>query len=205
MPDPTSVRAYATRNTLRALEELAAGPCSAPELAARLAIGDRAARKLLQRCEVEGWASQGDWHHRRYAPTLRLAAVARRLLDEAVLLKQAGPTLMALAERGGASSIWIRDADRDRALCVLRCAPGGDAAPEVLLGEPVPLASCAPGRVLAGADAALDPGALGAAPVHDEWRTLVAAVALAPARPADAAAVAAAGRTITALIRDGVL
>jgi hypothetical protein len=112
---------------------------------------------------------------------------------------------MALAERGGASSLWIRDADRDRALCVLRCAPGGQEWPEVLLGAPVPLDSCAPGRVLAGADPALDPAALGAARVCDERGRLIAAVALDAARPADAAAVAFAGRIITDLIRDGVL
>lgn len=202
MPDPSTVRAYATRNTLRALEELAAGPCSAPELAARLAIGERAARKLLQRCALEGWATQGDWHHRRYAPTLRLAAVARRALDESPLLHFAGPQLQDLASRGGrTSSLWIRDADPGRALCVMRCAPGGGWPAEVVLGTPVPLHRCAPGRVLAGDPTA---GAPGAAPIHDEHGTLIAAIALHPAASSDGTAVADAGRTITALIRDGV-
>lgn len=200
MPDPSTVRAYATRNTLRALEELAAGPCSAPELAARLGCGERAARKLLQRCALEGWATQGDWHHRRYAPTLRLAAVARRTLDESALLHFAGPQLQDLAGRGGrSSSLWIRDADRDQALCIMRCAPGGGAPPEIVLTPPVPLDRCAPGRVLSG-----EPASPGAAPIHDEHGTLVAAIALTPATPADARAVATAARTVTALIRDGV-
>ena len=43
-----------------------------------------------------------------------------------------------------------------------------------------------------------------AAPVHDERGTLIAAIALTPATPAAAAAVAGAGRMVTALIRDGV-
>jgi DNA-binding IclR family transcriptional regulator len=203
MPDPSTVRAYATRNTLRALEELAAGPCSAPELAARLAIGERAARKLLQRCALEGWAAQGDWHHRRYLPTLRLAAVARRALDASPLLHHAGPQLQDLAALGGrTSSLWIRDADHDRALCVMRCSPGGGWPAEVVLGTPVPLHRCAPGRVLAGDTAA---GAPAAAPIHDERGTLIAAIALHPATAADAPAVTHAGDTITALIRDGVL
>jgi DNA-binding IclR family transcriptional regulator len=199
MPDPSNVRAYATRNTLRALEELAAGPCSAPELAARLAIGERSARKLLQRCALEGWAAQGDWHHRRYTPTLRLAAVARRALDESALLHFAGPQLQDLARRGGrTSSLWIRAADGDHALAVMRCLPGGGAPPEVVLGTPVPLHRCAPGRVLAGATTS------GATPIHDERGTLIAALAISPATPADDRALAAAGRTITELIRDGV-
>jgi DNA-binding IclR family transcriptional regulator len=199
MPDPSAVRAYATRNTLHALEVLAAGPCSAPELASRLLIGDRSARKLLQRCALEGWASQGDWHHRRYEPTLRLAAIARQLLDEATLFRHADATLQGLAECGGEASLWIRDAGRERALCVFRCAGGGLAAPFVDLGAPVPLASCGAGRVLAGGVAH------DAAPVFDERGTLIAAVALTPARPGDADEVAAAGRMISELIRDGVL
>jgi DNA-binding IclR family transcriptional regulator len=203
MPDPSTVRAYATRNTLRALEELAAGPCSAPELATRLGCGERAARKLLQRCALEGWAAQGDWHHRRYAPTLRLAAVARHLLDESALLQFAGPQLQDLAGRGGrTATLWIRAADGDHALPVMRCAHGGGAPAEVVLGAPVPLHRCAPGRVLAGDTAG---GAPAAAPVRDERGNLIAAIALTPAAPADAAAVADAGRMITALIRDGVL
>ena len=47
-------------------------------------------------------------------------------------------------------------------------------------------------------------GAPGAAPIHDEHGTLIAAIALHPAASSDGTAVADAGRTITALIRDGV-
>jgi DNA-binding IclR family transcriptional regulator len=200
MPDPATVRAYATRNTLRALEELAAGPCSAPELAARLAIGERSARRLLQRCAVEGWAIQGDFHHRRYAPTLRLAALARQALDESALLHFAAPQLQDLAARGGrTSSLWIRDPARDAALPIMRCAPGGGAPPEITLGAPSPLHRSAPGRVLSGT------AAPGAAPIHDEHGTLIAALAISPASAADSDAVTASARIITSLIRDGVL
>jgi DNA-binding IclR family transcriptional regulator len=208
MPDPSAVRAYGTLNTLRALEELAAGPpLSAPVLAARLGIGERSARKLLQRCALEGWAAQGDWHHRRYAPTLRLAAVARQLLDEVWLLRFAAPQLQDLASLGGVtSSLWVRDADRDRALPVMRCAVGGGTPAEVVLGTPVALDRCAPGRVLAGAEPGVaELGTLGVAPVFDERGALVAAVYASPAHPADAAAVANAGRIVTELIRDGVM
>jgi DNA-binding IclR family transcriptional regulator len=203
MPDPATVRAYATRNTLRALEELAAGPCSAPELAERLAIGERSARKLLQRCAVEGWATQGDWHHRRYSPTLRVVTLARQALDESALLHFAAPQLQDLAARGGrTSSLWIGDLDRDRALQIMRCSPGGGWPPEITLGPPIPLHRCAPGRLLSGSTTTETPGA---APIHDEHGTLIAAIAISPATSTDTRAVADAGRIITSLIRDGVL
>ena len=76
---------------------------------------------------------------------------------------------------------------------------GGGAPPEVVLGTPVPLHRCAPGRVLSGETAS------GAAPIHDERGTLIAAIAITPASTADEPAVTHAAHTITALIRDGVL
>jgi DNA-binding IclR family transcriptional regulator len=199
MPDPATVRAYATRNTLRALEELAAGPCSAPELAARLSIGERSARRLLQRCALEGWATQGDFHHRRYAPTLRLAALARRTLEESALLHFARPQLQDLAARGGTSSLWIHDTDHTSALQIMHCPPGGTTPPEITLGPPIPLTHCSPGRTLSGQTTP------GSAPIHDEHGTLIAAIAITRASSTDTTAVSNAARIITSLIRDGVL
>jgi hypothetical protein len=194
MPDPATVRAYATRNTLRALEELAAGPCSAPELAARLSIGERSARKLLQRCELEGWATQGDFHHRRYTPTLRLAALTRRLLDEHPLLHFAAPQLQDLAALGVTSSLWIHDTSHTAALPIMRCAPGPTSHPEITLGPPSPLHTSA----LSGTPTP------GSAPIHDEHGTLIAALAISPATPSGTHALTHAATIITSLIRDGV-
>ncbi|HEY6758200.1 MAG TPA: MarR family transcriptional regulator [Baekduia sp.] len=205
---PPTVRAYGARNTLRALEELAVAPLSAPELAARLAVSDPTARRILQRLRTEGYAARGDWHHRRYSATLRLAALARSLLDHSPLLHLAGPTLLALAE-GGEATLWV-PGGADTVLCVLRCPPGASEA-QRMLGAPVPSRSCAAGLALAAADAGAgvvvarrEPPAL-AAPVVDQG-DVVAALALAPAfEAADRERVARAASTINALLRDGVV
>jgi len=203
-PPAPSVRAYSARNTLRALEELALRPLSAPELATRLAIADRTARRMLQRLALEGYAAQGDWHHRRYAATFRLATLARRLLDDATLLRLASPTLVALAATGTAT-LWIPAGD-DTAMCVLRCDRGTEV-PEPTLGARTPVHTSAAGLALCDGvrDVAVtnQPRAV-AAPIF-ELGAIVAAVALAPAAAGDRGRVALAARTITALLRDGVL
>jgi DNA-binding IclR family transcriptional regulator len=78
-PMSEAVRAYATMNTVRALECLAVAPLSAPELAASLQVSARTARRLLQRLAVEGFVTQERGHRRRYHATLRLADLGRQV------------------------------------------------------------------------------------------------------------------------------
>jgi DNA-binding IclR family transcriptional regulator len=212
------VRAYGTLNTLRALEQLALGPLSAPELAARTRIGARTARRLLQRLALEGYATRGDWHHRRYAATLRLAALGRQLVEETALIPMAAPSLLALvAAAPGQASLWIPGAGG--AIRVLH-VEDRDATPRPMLGDLALTGDHAAVRALAAGDARIhahgcaaptDPGVLEiAAPVHDDGQA-VAAVSFTAQRPAgtapDALAirVVAAARTISAVVRDGVL
>jgi DNA-binding IclR family transcriptional regulator len=118
-PSPVAARAYATMNTLRALERLVWGPCSVPELADELQLGTSNVRRLLRRLAVEGYARQGGWHERRrYGLTLKLAAVARQLVEEHDLPALAAPTLtgLAVATRSPAT-LWIPGLRE--AICIL--------------------------------------------------------------------------------------
>lgn len=104
-----AVRAYATMNTLRALEQLVWGARSVPELADELQLSAPNARRLLRRLAAEGYARQGGWHvRRRYALTLKLAAVGRQLIEEHDLPAMASPTVtgLAVATRSTAE-LWI--------------------------------------------------------------------------------------------------
>jgi DNA-binding IclR family transcriptional regulator len=114
-----AVRAYATMNTLRALERLVWAPRSVPELADELQLSAPNARRLLRRLAVEGYARQGGWHaRRRYALTLKLAAVGRQLIEEHDLPAMAAPTLTGLAvATGSTAALWIPGLRK--AICVL--------------------------------------------------------------------------------------
>lgn len=120
---PEAVGAYGVMNTLRALERLASGPHSSPELAQALGIDARSARRMLQRLTAEGYVVQDAGHRRRYRATLRLAAVGAELLRRARLPRVAAPVVMALARRGTRTAhLWISGATD--AFCVAHAEPG---------------------------------------------------------------------------------
>jgi DNA-binding IclR family transcriptional regulator len=76
-----TLRAYSTANTMRALELLAVGPMSVPEVAARLQIGDRSARRLVKRLAADGYVERvpGDRWRRRYRLSLAARQLGRRM------------------------------------------------------------------------------------------------------------------------------
>lgn len=105
---PEPVRSYAAMNTVRALERLAFGALSTPELAAGLQVSVRTARRLLQRLALEGFVTQERGHRRRYHATLRLAALGRQLLDHAPVTHAAAPRVQRLAQDTGCiAHLWI--------------------------------------------------------------------------------------------------
>jgi hypothetical protein len=96
----TSEAWYVAR-TLRALELLAVGPRSAPELADELGVHVRTARRMLKRFAVEGYATLGSGRRRRYRSTMRIVAVAGQVVERAELTSVAVPYVQALREQVG--------------------------------------------------------------------------------------------------------
>jgi DNA-binding IclR family transcriptional regulator len=73
---------YCVTRTLRALEALAARPLSSGELAERIGVHQRTARRLLTSLADEDYATPLGGQRNRYAITARVAAVgAQALLD----------------------------------------------------------------------------------------------------------------------------
>jgi Recombinase/Recombinase zinc beta ribbon domain len=78
-PTGEPVGAYPVMRTVQALERLAFGALSAPELAASLQFHQRTARRLLRRLEVERYVTNTGVR-RRYQLTRRLAALGRQAI-----------------------------------------------------------------------------------------------------------------------------
>jgi DNA-binding IclR family transcriptional regulator len=87
--------------TLRALELLALGPRSAPELADGLGVHVRTARRILRRLEGEGYAARGGGRRRRYRSTMRIVAVAGQVVERADLTRSVVAGVEALQEEVG--------------------------------------------------------------------------------------------------------
>lgn len=143
MPPPESW--FVTR-TMRALEVLAFEPMSAPRLADTLGIHTRTARRLLTRLHEEGYVWRSDDAHRRYAPTMRIVALAGQVVEHAELTRAAVAVVDQLHERSGAAAHLMVPSYRD-AICLVHRANGtGPAAP--VLGELVPSHCTAGGKAL---------------------------------------------------------
>jgi DNA-binding IclR family transcriptional regulator len=132
--------------TARALERLAFSPLSAPELAIALQVHPRTARRLLQRLELEDYATLTSDPRRRYHLTRRLAALGRQAIARDELPRIAAPWVAALAGRTGhVATLWIPCyAD---VVCILHADPGGPV-PQAMLGDLEPAHATAPGKAL---------------------------------------------------------
>lgn len=95
---------YATERTLRAIELLAFGPCSAPELAAALQIHPRTARRLLRKLVDEEYARSTSRRYRPgplYALSPRLVGLAAQAVGRLPLTVNAEPALADLHDQLG--------------------------------------------------------------------------------------------------------
>ena len=88
--------AYFVTRTVRALELLAFGPLSAPQLAEAMQVGVATARRMLWRLAEEEYVVQLDEPRRRYALTPRLVAVAGQWLEHSELPRLAAPFVALL-------------------------------------------------------------------------------------------------------------
>jgi len=183
------VRAYATMNTVRALERLAFAAMSAPELAGSLQVSVRTARRLLQRRAPEGFVTQQPGHRRRYHAALRLAALGRQLLDHSPLAGAAGPRVARLAhDTASVAHLWIPGYGEH-----VLCAVHADAR-----------AGCATVSVLCElAAASSTSSAAGTVLLADRTRLRSCCYLHLAAEPAFAAAVLERGRVVAALVVSG--
>jgi DNA-binding IclR family transcriptional regulator len=79
--------AFFVGRTLQALEILAFGPRSAPQVAAALQVHPRTARRLLNRLATDGWLRRTDGPRPSYAPTLRIVALVAQLTDRTPVVR----------------------------------------------------------------------------------------------------------------------
>jgi DNA-binding IclR family transcriptional regulator len=140
--------AWFVTRTMRALEILAFSPMSAPELAAALQVHPRTARRLLTRLYEEGYLTRSQDSRRRYAPSMRIVALASQVVAHDELLRRAVPHVARLHERTGGTAHLMVPSYR-AALCLVHSANGsGPAQPQ--LRELVPPHSTAAGKALLG-------------------------------------------------------
>jgi DNA-binding IclR family transcriptional regulator len=94
--------AWCVGRTVQALELLAFGALSAPQLAVALQSHPRTARRLLTRLEQEGYLTLVDDSRRLYAPTMRIVALAAQVVENSELAHRARPYVARLHEQTGA-------------------------------------------------------------------------------------------------------
>lgn len=141
--------AWHVTRTMRTLELLALRPRSATEVASALGVHPRTARRLLNRLLVEGYATRVGPHRRKYGMTTKLVAVAGHALEQADLVRDAGPFVRKLCEEAAAPA-QLSVASFRSALPLVDERPDDtdDDPARARLGERVPCHATAAGQVL---------------------------------------------------------
>jgi DNA-binding IclR family transcriptional regulator len=137
--------AYFVTRTVRALELLAFGPLSAPQLAEAMQVGVATARRMLWRLAEEEYVVQLDEPRRRYALTPRLVAVAGQWLEHSELPRLAAPFVALLHARTSLTAHLVVPS-YDRVVCLVHSNDAG--VPEPRLRELVPAHCTAGGKAL---------------------------------------------------------
>jgi DNA-binding IclR family transcriptional regulator len=104
--------------TLQVLELLAFQPLSAPRVAASLQIHPRTARRILVRLHEEGYLIRSHDTRRRYAPSMRIVALAGQVTVRSPLTALALPAVTRLHEHGGGCTHLAVPSYRS-ALCIV--------------------------------------------------------------------------------------
>jgi DNA-binding IclR family transcriptional regulator len=89
---------------MRALELLAFGPLSVPQLAAAMQAHQRTVRRLLTRLEHEDYVSSRGGARRVYEPTMRIVALAGQVVENSPLARRARPYVTLLCEQTNATA-----------------------------------------------------------------------------------------------------
>jgi IclR family KDG regulon transcriptional repressor len=135
---------YATR-TMGAIELLAFGPLSAPEVAHGLQVHPRTARRLLNRLVAEGYLTRTEGERRIYAPTMRIVALAGQIVERSTLAQEALPYVEQLHEETGSAAHLDVPSYRS-VLCLAH--QSGEAVTRPQLRELVPCHCTAAGKAL---------------------------------------------------------
>jgi DNA-binding IclR family transcriptional regulator len=166
---------FVTR-TMRALEVLAFGPLSAPQVADALQVHPRTARRLLNRLTDEGYLTRSEDSRRLYAPSMRIVALAGQVVERAQLTRAAAPFVAELHARTGAAAHLTVPSYRE-VLCLVHRGNGScELRPQ--LRELVPAHCTAAGKALLGFRDAWRESVLEAPLRAHTARTLVDAAAL---------------------------
>jgi IclR family transcriptional regulator, acetate operon repressor len=137
---------YFVTRTMRALELLAFGPASAPQLAAHLGVHPRTARRLLTRLVEEDYVIRRGPRPTRYQLTLRLPAMTAHAIGHAPLPRVAAPWLDELRQQTGLTA-HVLAPSYDAVVCLLHS--DGDTTPtRAALRELMPCHCTAPGQIL---------------------------------------------------------
>jgi DNA-binding IclR family transcriptional regulator len=131
--------------TLQVLELLAFQPLSAPQVAATLQIHPRTARRVLVRLHEEGYLTRSEDARRRYAPSLRIVALAAQVAVRSPLAQRAVPFVDRLQEDTGAEA-HLAVPSYLSVLCMVHAAVGCPA--RVHPRELVPAHATATGKAL---------------------------------------------------------
>jgi IclR family acetate operon transcriptional repressor len=140
------------RRTLRALEALAEQPQTQADLARRLGVHRRTARRLLARLVDEGYAEPAHrGRHVAFTATARLAVLGRQVADALDLLAIGRRHLASIEDGTGASFIAFPGGEG----VVLAHVEGAGGDAPLPLGRSGPLHATAAGKVFLSADTAL--------------------------------------------------
>src|SRR3954470_12632719 len=108
MTNVAPVDSFFVTRTLRAIEVLAFGPASTPQVAEALRVDARTARRLLNRLADDGWVVRIEGRVRMYTLSLRLVALASQFVERAPLTHAAASVVRSLHERtGGVAHVTV--------------------------------------------------------------------------------------------------
>lgn len=157
---------FATR-TMRAMEVLAFGPASAAEVATALQVDPRTARRLLKRLVEDGYVARLDpeGKRRRYAPTMRIVALAGHVAERAALA-QLSVRFVADAHVRTGQAAHLSIPSYGSVLCLVHQAAEAPTVVVPQVGGLVPCHCSASGKALMAH--------------RDRWRESVLAGALEP-------------------------
>jgi DNA-binding IclR family transcriptional regulator len=119
--------AFFVGRTLQALEILAFGPRSAPQVATALQVHPRTARRLLNRLATDGWLRRTDGPRPTYAPTMRIVALVAQLTDRAPVVRH-GTEIAAELHSVTGLSVHLAVPSYRHSLRLLAMVNGGGSA-----------------------------------------------------------------------------
>jgi DNA-binding IclR family transcriptional regulator len=172
----TAPESWFASRTMGAIELLAFGPRSAPQVAEGLQVHPRTARRLLNRLAADGYVVRSEDKRRTYAPTMRLVALAGQIVERSALPRLAVAEVERLHDKLGAAAHLEVPSYRSVLCLVHRSGTASAARPQ--LRELTPCHCSAAGKALLAFRAAWRDSVLSRPLERHTDRTIVDAAAL---------------------------